>query len=70
MKSREAWFFAHHLAGRVWFWQGVAAAPASLLFCLLFWGVLEWASLILLGAQLALLISVIPIVERQLKRRF
>lgn len=69
-KNRNTWVFANRLAGKIWVRQGLVALPASLVACLIFWGVLEWASLFILGAQLVLLISVIPIVERQLGRRF
>lgn len=69
-QNKATWLFANRLAGKIWIRQALVALPVSLVCCLIFWSVLEWASLFIAGAQIVLLISAIPIVERQLRRRF
>ena len=73
-RSQAAWDFAQVYSGKWMFRSNLVSLAGSaliLLFLQLFRsGSLSWGAMALMGAQLVVLIAVIPATERQLKRRF
>ncbi len=72
MKSQAAWDFAQRYAGHVWIRSGPLMAVVSAVLIALFgqasW--FEWFYLVLTFLQLAIMMVVIPMTERELGRRF
>ena len=72
MKNQATWTFAHHYAGKIWFYSGIASLSLSLVVLFLFCrtSCFETVSTILMFAQLILLVGVILPTERALRRNF
>lgn len=66
MKNQATWTFAHHYAGKIWFYSGIASLSLSLVVLFLFCrtSCFETVSTILMFAQLILLVGVILPTER------
>lgn len=73
-RSQAAWDFAQVYSGRWMLRSNLVSLGVSavilLLVQLLCPGGLSWGTIVLMCAQVAVLIAVIPATERQLKRRF
>lgn len=72
MKNRRTWIFAHHYAGKIWLYSGIAslAVAAPLL---LFTKKADWFQTLATALQIALLVPVIGVIlptERALRKRF
>lgn len=72
MLNQDTWDYAHRVAGHIWIILGVGILPSSILLPLL---LREWTHvgdfiMIQIYVQIALLMSVIPLVEIQLHKRF
>lgn len=74
MASQEAWNFAHHACGKLWFRWGLVLLPVTVGLMLLVWG-RDTGTVGLFGAvvmvvQLAVLLLSVAVVENALKRTF
>ena len=72
MKNQATWTFAHHYAGKIWFYSGIASLSLSLVVLFLFCctSCFETVLTILMFVQLILLVGVILPTERALRRNF
>lgn len=72
MKNQATWTFAHHYAGKIRFYSGIASLSLSLVVLFLFCrtSCFETVSTILMFAQLILLVGVILPTERAWRRNF
>ncbi len=70
MSSKEAWFYAHHLSGKVWSVLGIVLLIFVVIIKLIAPMKSEYLSLINAGIGIIALIIPIPFIESKLKSKF
>jgi len=70
MRSPEAWEYANRRCGEIWFPMGLVVGAVSAMVAIVLWHKLETVTLWLVGFQVLFIFLPIPIVERELARRF
>ena len=70
MASQQAWDLAHKIMGRIWFVSGIGLTLITLGFLLLFPDFERYSTeyLVFSGFQLFVMMSGIPLTEKQLKK--
>lgn len=73
-QSKDAWIFAHHYCGRLWFWVGCLLLPITVVGMLFLIGgdadTVGFGGGMLCLVQGMLLVLTIPLTESALKKKF